>query len=133
MILHRITAIFAGINRDFTGHNHADLAARYGIPLPLVFQALALAHQIKTKSRTNAEPDILEIAATISDITNTVDGTQRLTTAQILRIANLVRTGGVVDIPIGEPSNPWEKGRAEKQFDTFGFPISSPVIGASNG
>ena len=129
MILHRITAIFAGINRDFTGTNHADLAARYGIPLPQVFQVIALAHQLKTKSRIKTEPDILEVAATISDITRTVDGKQALTTAQTLRIANLVRTGGVVDTPIQR--TPWEKGRAE-QRNEFGFPVEAPVIGAAN-
>lgn len=129
MILHRITAIFAGVARDFTGQNHKQLADQYGIPLPLVFQTVATAHAIKKYSRLKHDRALVDIAVRISELTRKPDGSQALTTAQTMLIANLVRTGGAVDVSAAKPCTPWEKGRAEKQFDSFGFCIDSPVIG----
>lgn len=130
MILHRITAIFAGINRDFTGHNHAQLAQLYGIPLPLVFQTVALAHQLKTHSRLKADPDLLSIAVRICDITRTPDGVQALTSAQVMLLANMVRTGGSVDVPQNDtPVRRLVAVLGSKALSPFGFLEEAPVIG----
>ncbi|HEX5278156.1 MAG TPA: hypothetical protein VFW42_10860 [Fluviicoccus sp.] len=121
MILHRITTIFAGIARDFTGQNHAQLAEQYGIPLPLVFQTVATAHAIKKYSRMKQDRALLDIAVRISELTRKPDGCQALTTAQTMLIANMVRTGGAVDV---SPAKVIPLG-----ISALGFNLEAPSIG----
>lgn len=121
MIIHRISTIFAGIARDFTGQNHKQLADQYGIPLPLVFQTVATAHAIKKYSRLKQDRALLDIAVRISELTRKPDGSQALTTAQTMLIANMVRTGGAVDV---SPAKVIPLG-----ISALGFNLEAPLIG----